>query len=277
MRRIAAFALCLALAAPLALHAQTSSGFEPRVGQDGKDVIWVPTPDALVSRMLRMARVTPSDFVIDLGSGDGKIAIAAARDFKAKSRGIEYNPEMVALSRRNAEAAGVTDRVEFIRGDLFEQKLEDATVITMYLLSSLNLKLRPRLLELKPGTRIVSHAFDLGDWKPDETAMVEGRSGFLWIVPAGVDGTWRVEHPGRAGKETFELVIKQRYQMMEGNARRGNRIAPLSGSLQGERIRFSFPDEGFERVYVGRVVDDRIEGRVRTQGGTEVNFTATRN
>jgi methylase of polypeptide subunit release factors len=281
---LAAFAATAATASlgrPRAAFAQPmvspQPGFVPEVGQSGKDVIWVPTPDALVARMLRMARVTGADFVIDLGAGDGRIAIAAARDFRARARGIEYNPDMVELSRRNAAAAGVADRVEFRRADLFQTDLDEASVITMYLLPSINMKLRPKLLELRPGTRIVSHAFDLGDWVADETAKAENRVAYLWIVPARLEGTWVVEHPGRSGVDRFELNVKQTFQRIEGTVRRGNRLGPFNGTLSGDRIRFGFPDgEGNERVYAGRIVDDRMEGRTRTQGGTDIGFTATR-
>jgi hypothetical protein len=282
--RLAHFLLALAcsatLFAPAQLSAQVSAqsaDFKPEVGQSGKDVIWVPTPDSLVARMLRMARVTANDFLIDLGSGDGKIAIAAARDFRARARGIEFNPEMVALSRRNAEAAGVADRVEFVGGDLFQANLDDASVISMYLLPSINMKLRPKLLALRPGTRIVSHAFDMGDWKADETGMADGGLAHFWIVPAQLEGTWRVEHESSFGKDVFEIVPKQAFQFFEGIARRRERISPLAGQLQGDRIRFTVPDrDGKERLYVGRVVDDRIEGRTRTQGGTDIPFTAVK-
>lgn len=252
-------------------------GYLPEVGQSGKDVIWVPTPETLVARMLRMARVTGADFLIDLGAGDGRIAIAAARDFRARARGIEFNPDMVELSRRNAAAAGVADRVEFVRADLFQTDLDEASVITMYLLPSINMKLRPKLLELRPGTRVVSHAFDLGDWVADETARADNRVAYLWIVPARLEGTWVVEHPGRSGVDRFELNVKQAFQRIEGTVRRGNRLGPFTGTLAGDRIRFGFPDgEGNERVYAGRIVDDRMEGRTRTQGGTDIGFTATR-
>lgn len=161
--------------------------FEPSIGQEGKDVIWVPTPDSLVEAMLDVAKVTPSDYVIDLGSGDGRIVIAAAKR-GARAVGFEFNPDMVALSRRNAEKEGVSDKATFVNADLFESDFSKATVITMYLLPQLNLKLRPKLLDLKPGTRIVSHAFTMGEWNPDKTVEREGRTAYLWIVPAKTEG-----------------------------------------------------------------------------------------
>ena len=162
----------------------STDAFKPRVGQEGKDVIWVPTPDKLVHRMLQMAMVGPSDFVVDLGSGDGKIAIAAARDFKARAMGVEFNPQMVTLSRRAAVEAGVAERVQFEEGDIFKVDFSKASVVTMYLLPTLNLKLRPTLLAMRPGTRIVSHQFMMGSWEPDDNSNVEDRPGYLWIVPA---------------------------------------------------------------------------------------------
>ncbi len=156
--------------------------YEPSVGQQGKDVIWVPTPEDLVQAMLDLAKVTPNDFVMDLGSGDGRIVIAAAKR-GARAVGIEYNPDMVELSRRNAEKAGVSDKATFVNADIFATDFSQATVITMYLLPQLNLRLKPVILNLKPGTRIVSHAFTMGDWAPEQTIEKEGRTAYLWIVP----------------------------------------------------------------------------------------------
>ena len=176
-----------ALALPALAQAQPAApnpDFVPQVGQAGKDVIWVPTPDALVERMLRMARVGPDDFVVDLGSGDGKIVIAAARDFKARALGVEYNPDMVALSRRNAERFNFGDRVRFERGDIFQYDFSSASVVTMYLLPGLNMRLRPTLLKMRPGTRLVTHQFTFGSWEPDDSSTVDGRPGYLWVVPA---------------------------------------------------------------------------------------------
>ena len=251
--------------------------YVPMVGQEGKDVIWVPTPASLVDRMLRMARVTPGDVVVDLGSGDGRIAIAAASVFRAQSRGIEFNPEMVGLAREQARAAGVGNVVQFIQGDIFTLDFTDATVITMYLLPSLNLRLRPKLLEMRPGTRIVSHAFTMGDWEPDETGNAENRSAYLWIVPANIQGGWRIEHSGAHGNETIELTFNQRYQRLEGTARRGNRLSPVQGRLVGDQLRFTLADaESGERLFVGRVVSDKLEGRVRLQSGAETPFSGQR-
>ena len=184
--------------------------FRPEVGQAGKDVIWVPTPDSLVKAMLTVAEVKPEDYVVDLGSGDGKISIAAARDFGARAHGIEYNPEMVALARRNAERAGVSKKVTFQQGDIFETDFSDATVVTMYLLPSLNLKLRDTILRMKPGTRVVSHAFSMGDWDPERTINTDDATGYFWIVPANAAGRWAFE----VGNDRFAVELKQQYQML---------------------------------------------------------------
>src|SRR5919205_3730885 len=158
-----------ALAAAQAQRAPASSAYQPEVGQAGKDVVWVPTPQAVVDRMLDMAKLTPQDFLIDLGSGDGRTVITAAKR-GSRALGIEYNPDMVELSKRNAAKEGVSDKAQFIKADLFESDFSKAQVITMFLLPSINLKLRPKILDLKPGTRIVSNSFDMGDWTADETA-----------------------------------------------------------------------------------------------------------
>ena len=201
-------ALAFALAAtPAAAQQQGDKEFTPQVGQAGKDVIWVPTPPELVEKMLQMARITPNDFVIDLGSGDGRIAIAAAKKFGARSMGVEYNPDMVALSNREAQRQGVADKVKFVKADIFETDFSQATVLTLYLLPSLNLKLRPTILNMKPGTRVVSHAFSMDDWQPDQVESVEGRTAYLWIVPARVEGTWRW-----GSARGYELVLRQHFQ-----------------------------------------------------------------
>ncbi len=279
--RLAALMLGLALALPLAAqNAPQDAGkadYKPQVGQAGKDVVWVPTPPELVERMLDMAKVTAQDTVIDLGSGDGRIAIAAAKR-GAKTRGIEYNPDMVELSRRNAAAQGMGDKVELVRGDIFETDFGNATVITMYLLPGLNMKLRPKLLDMRPGTRIVSHAFNMEDWEPDQTADVEYRNAYLWIVPAKVAGVWRFTNPAGSGQETVDVQLLQKFQKIGGAARRNGTEMPLSdGRLSGDRISFAFTDgNGVKREYSGKVNGDRIEGTTKLQSGASVPFTATR-
>src|SRR5438128_4652375 len=221
-------ALCLAWAVACGFSpAQAAQGeYQPEVGQEGKDVVWVPTPQVLVDKMLDMAKVTPKDYVTDLGSGDGRTMITATKR-RAKALGIEYNPEMVELSKRNATKEGVTDKATFMKADLFESDFSHATVITTFLLSSINMKLRPKILDLKPGTRIVSNTFDMGEWKPDETAKVSGCESWctahLWIVPAKVGGTWKLPQG--------ELTLKQTFQMISGTLRNGNVTTPISGML----------------------------------------------
>jgi len=243
-----------------ASHAQTaarSGEFVPQVGQAGKDVIWVPTPQALVERMLDMAKVTARDHVIDLGSGDGRTVITAAKKYGATALGIEYNPEMVALSERNAAQAGVSDRARFAKADIFESDFSKATVITMYLLPDLNLRLRPKLLDMKPGTRLVSHAFTMGDWEPDERAEVENRGAMLWIVPAKVNGEWTLRGSG----DPIELSIDQKYQRFTGTVRRGATSEKvLDGRLSADSISFSFAEGGATRRFSGHVMGDEIHG-----------------
>jgi SAM-dependent methyltransferase len=242
--------------------------FEPKVGQRGKDVIWVPTPQALVERMLDMAKVTARDYVVDLGSGDGRTVIAAAKR-GAKAMGIEFNPDMVELSKRAAAAAGVADRAIFLNADIFQTDFSQATVVTMFLLSSLNLKLRPTLLAMKPGTRIVSNTFDMGDWKADQIAYVtDGCTGYcrayLWIVPAKVEGAWTT---GQG-----ELVIEQKYQTISGMLKTGNVVAPITdGSLDADQI--TFRAGGTE--YTGWVKGNAMEGTYKA-GGTDAKWQATR-
>jgi len=248
--------------------------FTPQVGQAGKDVIWVPTPEELVERMLRMAQTTPNDFVVDLGSGDGRIAIAAAKKFGARSLGVEFNPDMVELSNRNAAKAGVNGKAQFKRADIFDTDFSQATVVTMYLLPGLNLKLRPKLLEMKPGTRIVSHQFSMDDWQADEMTNLEGRRAYLWIVPAQVHGAWRIQ----SGGDTFDLTLEQRYQMIDGNVRLGAINAGLrEPRLQGDRIGFAFVDNaGVRREFSGRVNGNAMAGTVKSDAAAEAQWTAAR-
>ena len=225
--------------------------FEPHVGQEGKDVIWVPTPQELVDKMLDMAKVTANDYVIDLGSGDGITVITAAKR-GARALGIEYNPDMVELSNRNAARAGVSGKARFVKADIFESDFSQATVITMYLLPQLNLKLRPKILDLKPGTRIVSHAFTMGEWTADQTESVETRTAYLWIVPAKVEGAWQLAQG--------ELTLKQSFQMVAGTLRTGgNTLTIANGRLRGDQI--SFSAGGAE--YTGRVNGNTIQGTVK--------------
>jgi len=261
-----------------AQNAAEKKDYTPQVGQAGKDVVWVPTPEALVEQMLRMARVTNKDFVMDLGSGDGRTVIMANQKFGARAQGIEYNPEMVELSKRNAEKAGVADKVQFIKADLFETDFSRATVITMYLLPGINLKLRPKILDLRPGTRVVSHAFNMEDWEPDQTATVEGRDAYLWIVPAKVQGNWTLTVPAGSGEETWQIALKQTFQKLSGTARLGDKSFDLADArMRGADVRFTFTDgNGTKREFTGRAQGDRLEGTTKAQGGATVKWAAVR-
>ena len=258
-RLLVALLLALIFASSGAWAQPGKSEYQPHVGQEGKDVIWVPTPQALVEKMLDMAKVTAKDYVIDLGSGDGRTVITAAKR-GAKALGIEYNPDMVELSKRNAAKAGVSDKASFVKADLFEADLSPATVITMFLLPDINLKLRPKILNLKPGTRIVSNSFTMGDWNADDTAVVkEGCASYctayLWIVPAKVEGAWEL------GDGT--LTLKQTYQMVSGTLNRGgNTVQIANGKLDGERITFN----AGQALYTGRVTSNGMEGTISTGG-----------
>jgi hypothetical protein len=239
--------------------------FVPQSGQAGKDVVWVPTPQALVDRMLDMARVTKDDYVIDLGSGDGRTVITAGKR-GVKAKGIEYNPDMVELSKRNAQKEGVN--VEFVRGDIFESNFSDATVITLFLLPSLNVRLRPILLDMKPGTRVVSNSFDMGDWTPDQTIEAGGdcsawcRAHF-WMIPAKVEGVWQTP--------VGELKLEQKYQMITGTLQIGEARAPVTGKVLGNEIVFA----AGRNVFTGKVDGGTMEGTA-TDSGKESKWTVKR-
>ena len=260
-------AVCvLVIAASVVVGAQAqapATPFEPKVGQEGKDVVWVPTPQALVDKMLEMANVTPQDFVMDLGSGDGRTVITAAKR-GARAMGIEYNPDMVELSKRNATKEGVTDKATFVKADLYETDLSKATVITMFLLPDINLKLRPKILNLKPGTRIVSNTFTMEDWMADETARVDNCTSWctalFWIVPAKVAGTWRLPQG--------DLTLKQQYQMVSGTLKSGNSSAQITdGKLRGDQL--TFTAGGVQ--YTGRVNGTTITGTTASGASWNAN------
>jgi len=248
-------ASCVSLAA-LSASAQEAAKaqYEPQVGQAGKDVVWVPTPQALVDKMLEMAKLTAKDFLIDLGSGDGRTVITAAKR-GSSALGIEYNPDMVELSRRNAQKEGVTEKARFEKADIFESDFSKAQVISMFLLPSINLKLRPKILNLKPGTRIVSNSFDMEDWRPDETQRVEGCSAWctahLWIVPAKVDGTWKIGNG--------ELTLRQSFQMLTGTLKTGTTSVEVTGRLLGDQISFT----AGKTEYTGKVDGKTIAGKTK--------------
>lgn len=233
-------ALAALAAAVLVLTAHAEFSF-PRPGQPGKDVIWLPTPDATVERMLDLAQLSRGERLVDLGSGDGKIVIAAARR-GAAARGIEYNPEMVEHSRQRAKAAGVD--VEIVQGDIFAADFSQADVVTMYLLEHLNERLRPTLLAMKPGTRVVSYRFSMGAWEPDATISGENHDAFLWRVPVRLEGAWTVRIGGAPGPT---LRIEQQFQRIEGRAEWGGRAAPLrEASVRGAVVSFVAADRAGE-------------------------------
>jgi len=267
-----------ALAIALPAVAQKDKDYEPHVGQAGKDVIWVPTPDEVVDRMLRMAQVTPNDYVVDLGAGDGKIAIAAAKKYGARALGIEYNEDMARHAQRNVERAGVAARARIVQGDIFVSDFSQATVVTMYLLPALNLKLRPQLLTMRPGTRVVSHSFSMDDWEADEISSLEGRRAYFWVVPAAVAGAWALELAGGGAAEKLEMNLEQRYQKIEGTVALRSVLGGLrEARLRGYLIGFSYVDDkGVRRDFSGRVSGARMEGSFRADNGTEGRWSATK-
>ncbi|MGZ5089690.1 MAG: class I SAM-dependent methyltransferase [Burkholderiales bacterium] len=250
-------------------HAQAAkkdAEFQPSVGQEGKDVVWVPTSQALVNRMLDMAKVTSNDVLYDLGSGDGRTVITAAKR-GAKATGVEYNPNMVALSKRNAQKEGMGDKAQFVHGDIFETDFSKATVITLFLLPELNVRLRPKILDMKPGTRVVSNSFTMGDWQADQTQNVSEKEGctayctaYLWIVPAKVEGKWKLPDG--------ELTLKQTFQNFSGSLG----AAEISkGRLHGDQVTFTAGNA----QYAGKVSGDTFTGTVKN-GSNSKDFTATR-
>ncbi len=267
-KRSTATALCVATFFAAAAIAQPAPDFQPTVGQRGKDVVWVPSPQALVDRMLDMARLTPEDVLIDLGSGDGRTVITAAKR-GARATGIEYNPDMVELARANAQKEGVADKASFEKADLFETDFSRANVLTLFLLPDINRRLRPRILDMKAGARVVSNTFDMGDWTPDEIAEAGGNCtsycrALFWIVPAKVAGAWKTPDG--------ELTLEQTYQMIAGQVKTGNVIAPITaGKVTGESIAFTAGGKN----YSGRISDGVIEGVVKS-GAAETRWRASR-
>jgi SAM-dependent methyltransferase len=273
--RIAIFAAVLSVAinASAQTPADARESFKPTVGQAGKDVVWVPTPAALVEKMLDMAKVTPQDYVMDLGSGDGRNIIAAARR-GATAVGVEFNPEMVELSRKEAQAQGVADKATFIQGDMYEADISKATVLALFLLPHNLNTLLPKFLALKPGTRIVGNTFAPEGWTADETETIAGDcvswcTSLLWIVPAKVDGTWKMPQG--------ELALKQEFQMVSGSLTSGGSPGLVNGKLRGDLITFTVGDT----EYSGRVNGEQMEGTSKANGanganGTNGTWTATR-
>jgi methyltransferase family protein len=252
--------------------------FQPQVGQAGKDVIWVPTPDDVVDRMLTMAQVTAQDFVMDLGAGDGKIAIAAAKKFGARAVGIEYNPDMVKHANANATAAGVagngSGKALIRHADIFQTDFSQATVITLYLLPALNMKLRPQLLAMRPGTRVVSHSFSMEDWEADEISTLDGRRAYFWMVPANVMGNWTLD----ANNQRLDMTLDQTFQKINGSVT----LTPIHAGLRDARMRgpfiqFGLVDQtGVRRDFTGRVTGQKMEGSFRDEKGGEGRWSATK-
>ena len=235
---------------PARTQAPKPPEYEPQVGQSGKDVVWVPTPQDTVDRMLDMAAAKPGDYVIDLGSGDGRTVITAAKR-GIRAFGVEFNPDMVALSQRNVAQAGVADRARIVQGDIFKTDFSKATVLTMYLLPRLNMRLRPTILKMKPGTRVVSHSFNMEDWEADDGFDSKGEkctqycSGYFWVVPARVAGTWRIPQ-GR-------LKLEQKFQKFTGTLRTGKGTLKIEdGRVRGEEIAFTAGGVKYEGTVKGR-------------------------
>lgn len=270
--RAGMLAVSLVLAAA---GARAGTPAEPKIGQAGKDVIWIPTPEPVIARMLAMAQVTGEDHVVDLGAGDGRLVIAAAKHYGARATGIEFDAGLVALARRLARQQGLSPgRLRMIQGDVFREDFADATVVGLYLLPEMLLRLRPRLLKLRPGTRIVSHHFKIPDWEPDEVSWVGVRGAYLWVVPADVAGGWRI-----AGSDGFaaDLDVEQSFQRFKGRVQLASVKAGLRATtLRGDAIAFELVDElGVLRAFSGRVLGDRIEGSFRA-GERAGTWTATR-
>jgi SAM-dependent methyltransferase len=248
---------CFICSAAAGAPAQTADEtFKPSVGQEGKDVVWVPTPPVLVEKMLDMARVTPQDFVMDLGSGDGRNVIAAAKR-GARALGVEYNPKMVEFSTRSAEQEGVADKAKFVQGDMYEADISQATVLALFLLPENLRKLTQKFLDLNPGTRIVANHFGIDGWEADETARTEGDcaawcTALLYIVPAKVAGTWTLPQG--------ELALEQKFQVISGSLSSGGTSVPVrNGKLRGDEISFAIGDA----EYTGRVRGNAMQGSVK--------------
>ncbi len=255
----------LFLVALLFLQACTSlppETYAPKLGQSGKDVMWLPTRDELVTQMLAAARVGPEDELVDLGAGDGKIPIAAARQFGARAWGIEYNKDLAALAQRNAQRAGVADRVRIVHGDIFKEDFSKATVVTMYLLEELNARLRPTILAMRPGTRVLSNSFSMGDWEPDQVLRVGTNTGYFWTVPASVAGQWSLQ--GLTSNGPAVLRLSQRHQRVGGTLSWGGQTQPLLGArLHGADLHFSFVQaDGQLQAVQARVQGASLQGEL---------------
>jgi len=273
-RRLAVAAITGLLMFNGALAQADKKVYEPTFAQAGKDVIWVPTPNDLVVKMLETAKVNANDLVYDLGAGDGKIPIQAARQFGARAVGIEFNPDMANLARQNAQRAKVSDKVTIVTGDIFEEDFSNATVVTLYLLSSLNLKLKPTILNMKPGTRVVSNSFMMGSWEPDEVINPEaGGRGYYWVVPARVQGDWSIT--GLPGLPSARLSLQQKFQKIEGTLMMGdNRSQKVTGKLNGAQLTMSYQDaKDKPQLFVGEVAGNKINASLKDTPTTVITAT----
>lgn len=266
----AAFALLLGLGslADGQTRADCERRYAPQSGQPGKDVIWVPTEDTMVVRMLELAGVTPADKLYDLGAGDGKIAIAAGKRFGATAVGVEYDRELVRYAQCLVEVEGLEARVRVVRGDIFATDFSDATVVALYLLPELNIRLRPTLLDMQPGTRVVSYSFAMGDWTADEHVETAQGVAYLWVVPAKVGGTWTFR--SRVDDERFDVTFDRTFQNLEGSTDG----AAVTGRLRGSQIDFAFTHGDEPTRFTGTVDGDRIDGTV-TRGRISADYVAT--
>lgn len=271
-----------------ALAAGLAASFAAAHAQEGQgDVVYVPTPQIVVDEMLTMAKVGPNDFVIDLGSGDGRMVITAAKKFGARGFGVDLDTYLLARANENARKAGVADRAQFFERNIFETRLDAATVITSYLLPEMNLKLRPTILKLKPGTRVVAHDYHMGDWLPDEQKTIPvpgktvGQPGvsyvFLWYVPAVIAGKWQSTISGAQ----YEFIFDQLFQQFDGLLRAGEDVTAFRGKVLGDKVKFvALPKHGKRTVrheFSGQIKDDTIEGTVKIGDGAnrrEVKWVA---
>jgi hypothetical protein len=250
-----------------------STTSDPQIGQVSRDSVWVPTPERVIRRMLQMADTTRDDVVIDLGSGDGRIPIYAAKHFGARGIGVELEGNLIEISRKSAQASGVSHLVQFLQQDLFQADMSGATVVALYISPPVMTRLKPRLLELKPGLRIVSHYFKLDDWEPDESISVDDRTAHLWVVPARVEGNWVVD----VDNETFRMKVERRYQRITIRGERaGREINVIGARLRGTEIHFtSFDRNGDVRHFEGRIDGSRMSGHSEA-GGERRPWTASR-
>lgn len=288
-RRLAAFA---ALSLSVGLAGSSARAQEEPVK---KDVPYVPTPQEVVDEMLKLADLKKGEKMYDLGCGDGRLVVTAAKTYGATGVGVDIDPERIKESNENAQKAGVTDKVKFIKGNLFEMDFKDANVLTLYLLPSVNMQLRPKILDLKPGTRIVSHAFDMGDWQPDVEKDVDGRTVYFWVVPAKVAGTWetKIEAPGAQGAQQATLDLKQEHQNITGTAKIGDKTIPVTGKIKGEQITLNIGGQAGQGengqaqpagaqagaqggiTYSGTIKGSTIQGRKGAATATGANGNAT--